>query len=154
LAEVIQTYSAVAERLRASHGVGRSGSALQQNLSRNAQLERSKRPRLGRNGGHRHEINARRDEDAQTASPTPLAVWCWMKVLWPVSRFSPRMLHCVADFLGPRSNRHRERYCSAFARQIEPKPQALDAESALQRVIDAHRPARDRRTASRWPLGD
>lgn len=152
LAEVIQAYSAVAERLQASHeALSDEVVRLQQELAaKNAQLERSKRlSALGEMAaGIAHEIR------------NPLAA---------IQLYAEMVTEDLADAAGglvlpdenvvagervalAADNTHKiadaVRGLSAivndvlsFARQIEPKVQALDAESALQRVIDAHRPA-------------
>lgn len=141
LAEVIQAYSAVAERLQASHEA-LSGEVvrLQQELAaKNAQLERSKRlSALGEMAaGIAHEIR------------NPLAaIQLYAEMvgddLSPQIR-TPRALDTASE--NNRKIADAVRGLSAivndvlsFARQIAPDVQPLDAEAVLRRVVDAHRP--------------
>ncbi|MEO0515160.1 MAG: ATP-binding protein [Planctomycetota bacterium] len=142
LAEVIQAYSAVAERLQASHeALSDEVIRLQKELAaKNAQLERSKRlSALGEMAaGIAHEIR------------NPLAaiqLYAEMVAddLAPGSvtdeslGFAADNTHKIADAVRGLSAIVND--VLSFARQIEPNVQALDAGSALQRVVDAHRPA-------------
>ena len=142
LAEVIQAYSAVAERLQASHeALSDEVARLQQELAaKNAQLERSKRlSALGEMAaGIAHEIR------------NPLAaiqLYAEMVTddLTP-GNISEQSLGFAADNTLKIADAVRGLSASvndvlSFARQIEPKVQPVDTRTALQRVIDAHRPA-------------
>jgi len=154
LAEVIQAYSAVAERLQASHeALSDEVIRLQKELaSKNAQLERSKRlSALGEMAaGIAHEIRnplaaiqlyaemvtddladaagglALPAESTEAEAKVALAANNTHKIAGAVRGLSA----IVNDVL-------------SFARQIEPAAQSLDARAMLERVIDAHRPAID-----------
>lgn len=142
LAEVIQAYSAVAERLQASHeALSDEVVRLQQELAaKNAQLERSKRlSALGEMAaGIAHEIRnplaaIQLYAEMVTDDLTP------GQVTEQSLSFAADNTHKIADAVRGLSAIVND--VLSFARQIEPRVQALDAESALQRVIDAHRPA-------------
>lgn len=142
LAEVIQAYSAVAERLQSSH------EALQSEVARlhgelaakNAQLERGKRlAALGEMAaGIAHEIR------------NPLAaIQLYAEMV--TDDLTPGNI--TDEGLGFAADNSRKiadavRGLSAivldvlsFARQIEPSVRACDSRELLQRVVDAHRPA-------------
>ncbi|MBB6430731.1 sensor histidine kinase [Algisphaera agarilytica] len=142
LAEVIQAYSAVAERLQASHeALSGEVSRLQKELAaKNEQLERSKRlSALGEMAaGIAHEIR------------NPLAaIQLYAEMVaddLEPTQVSERSLCFAAD--NTQKIADAVRGLSAivndvlsFARQIEPKVRRLDAAEVFQRVVDAHRPA-------------
>ncbi len=142
LAEVIQAYSAVAERLQASHeALSDEVIRLQKELAaKNAQLERSKRlSALGEMAaGIAHEIRnplaaIQLYAEMVTDDLTPA------NITDESIGFAAANTHKIADAVRGLSAIVND--VLSFARQIEPNVQALDAESALQRVVDAHRPA-------------
>lgn len=142
LAEVIQAYSAVAERLQASHeALSDEVVRLQQELAtKNAQLERSKRlSALGEMAaGIAHEIRnplaaIQLYAEMVTDDLTP------GHVTEQSLGFAADNTHKIADAVRGLSAIVND--VLSFARQIEPKVQTLESESALQKVIDAHRPA-------------
>ncbi|CAN0503524.1 unnamed protein product, partial [Laminaria digitata] len=142
LAEVIQAYSAVAERLQSSHeALQNEVSRLHRELaSKNAQLERGKRlAALGEMAaGIAHEIR------------NPLAaIQLYAEMvgddLTP-GKITEQGLEFAAD--NSRKIADAVRGLSAivldvlsFARQIEPNVRACKGPELLQRVVDAHRPA-------------
>ncbi|MEL7088621.1 MAG: ATP-binding protein [Planctomycetota bacterium] len=152
LAEVIQAYSAVAERLQSSH------EALQNEVVRlhdelaakNAQLERGKRlAALGEMAaGIAHEIRnplaaiqlyAEMVNDDLTDAAQGLTQDS-------VATSAAERIDCAAD--NSRKIADAVRGLSAivldvlsFARQIQPSVRECDGRELLQRVVDAHRPA-------------
>ncbi|MEM7626397.1 MAG: ATP-binding protein [Planctomycetota bacterium] len=142
LAEVIQAYSAVAERLQSSHEALQNEVArLHRELaSKNAQLERGKRlAALGEMAaGIAHEIRnplaaiqlyaemvtADLEPDAMTQQSAAIAADNSRKIAEAVRGLSAIVLDVLS-----------------FARQIEPRARACDGRELLQRVVDAHRPA-------------
>ncbi|MEM8739580.1 MAG: ATP-binding protein [Planctomycetota bacterium] len=142
LAEVLQAYSAVAERLQASHETLQNQVAqLHRELAaKNAQLERSKRlSALGEMAaGIAHEIR------------NPLAaiqLYAEMVAddLTPARR-DPRSLGFAADNTAKIASAVRGLSAIvndvlSFARQLEPRTRPLDPRPLIQRVLDAHRPA-------------
>jgi len=155
LAEVIRAYSAVADRLQASHEA-LSGEVvrLQEELvAKNAQLERSKRlSALGEMAaGIAHEIRnplaaiqlyvEMVGDDLEDTIPG-VAAW------GAAGEVHESKLSTAAD--NNRKIAGAVRGLSAivndvlsFARQIEPRVQRLEAEAVLRRVVESHRPAID-----------
>lgn len=152
LAEVIQAYSAVAERLQASHeALSDEVIRLQKELAaKNAQLERSKRlSALGEMAaGIAHEIRnplaaiqlyAEMVTDDLADTVTGLALPAGSAAVGEKVAVAADNTHKIAAAVRGLSAIVSD--VLSFARQIEPAVQALDAEAALQRVVDAHRPA-------------
>ncbi len=170
LAEVLQAYSAVAERLQASHETLQNEVVrLRRELaSKNDQLERSKRlSALGEMAaGIAHEIRnplaaiqlyaelveedvsslhqcrVRREQCAENPDSG----------LFPVPSALPATLSSAlpSALSNTRKIASAVRGLSAivvdvlsFARPLEPRPRALDPEQLFNRVVDAHRPALD-----------
>ena len=146
LAEVLQAYSAVAERLQTSHETLQNEVArLRRELAnKNAQLERSKRlSALGEMAaGIAHEIR------------NPLAAIQLYAELVQEDLAAACGLSPTADLQTPLDNTTKiasaVRGLSAivvdvlsFARPLEPRVRDIDPQQLFRRVIEAHRPAID-----------